>query len=143
MSLWALGNSLARAGRIDSAVGAYEALARRPRIARYRVYGFLGPLAARGRDRLRAAAYEDSLTLPIPGMNVFDAAIRIYYRAIIAAQLGERDRAVRLLQEALAAGLPMTLDSLHVDPGLHPLRGHPAFDAMVRLDDPKGPVAAP
>jgi tetratricopeptide (TPR) repeat protein len=142
-SLWALGNVLFLAGEIDSARRIYREATRRGRIVRYQVEGFEGMVAASDGRRAEAEAWADSLATSAPQFNVFDASIRIYYRARIAAQLGEPDRAISLLQESLAAGLPgnVPMDSVHIEPPLYRLRGHPAFDAMVRLDDRRSLVA--
>jgi serine/threonine protein kinase/tetratricopeptide (TPR) repeat protein len=57
-----------------------------------------------------------------------------YGRACIAAQLGERDRAMRLLGQALGQGYRFSVH-LHRDVDLEPLRGHPAFEALLRPRD--------
>ena len=60
-----------------------------------------------------------------------------YWRASIAAALGDRDDAVRLLRQAFAEGLWFVgtfEDMRHGDMNLDPLRGYPPF---VRLMAPK------
>ena len=144
VSLWALGSVLYRAGYVDSAELAFELMRKRGSCCGgYRVHGFFGALAATRGDRALALAYDDSLATPAPRLTVWDRATMIYYRARIAAQLGERERAVALLQEAMALGWPPGLDSIHIEPELEPLRGLPAFDQLVRLDDGRQLIASP
>jgi hypothetical protein len=57
-----------------------------------------------------------------------------YYRAGIAANLGERERAVELLRDAFAQGQYFGY-SLHNSLALEPLRGYPPFEELIR---PKG-----
>jgi DNA-binding SARP family transcriptional activator len=57
-----------------------------------------------------------------------------YWQACIAAQLGDRRRAVALLREAFAQGQIFSV-SLHRDRWLDPLRGYPPFEELMR---PKG-----
>jgi tetratricopeptide (TPR) repeat protein len=57
-----------------------------------------------------------------------------YWRASIAAALGDRDDAVRFLRQAFAEGLPFTLgydEMRHDDMNLDPLRGYPPFDRLM------------
>jgi tRNA A-37 threonylcarbamoyl transferase component Bud32/tetratricopeptide (TPR) repeat protein len=57
--------------------------------------------------------------------------VNTYLRARIAAQLGEPDRAVRLLRQAWREG-HVTRPVAHDDPDLRPLRDHPAFREFMR-----------
>jgi tetratricopeptide (TPR) repeat protein len=57
-----------------------------------------------------------------------------YTRAVIAAQLGQLDRALELLRQAQANGLHFG-PHLHTDPDLAPLRTHAGFREWLR---PKG-----
>ena len=57
-----------------------------------------------------------------------------YLRASIAAQLGERDEAIRLLQQAVSRGFSRW-GSFHVDTAFEPLRDDPEFQEIIR---PKG-----
>jgi hypothetical protein len=52
------------------------------------------------------------------------------WRARIAAQLGDRDRAVDLLREAYSRGASYGL-WLHNDPLLDDLRGYPPFERFI------------
>lgn len=57
-----------------------------------------------------------------------------YWRACIAAQLGEKDRAVSLLGQAFGQGLWFSVD-LHRSLYLEPLRGYPPYEALVKPKD--------
>ncbi len=57
-----------------------------------------------------------------------------YYRAAIAAGLGDKERAVELLREAFAQGLPYWFD-LHSSLSLEPLWDYPPFQELLK---PKG-----
>lgn len=57
-----------------------------------------------------------------------------YARAAIAARLGDRSSAIRLLQQAVAAGFN-DWERLHVDIDFDSLRGDPEFCELLR---PKG-----
>ena len=56
------------------------------------------------------------------------------WRARIAALLGERDEAVRLLWQSVGEGTSFGM-SMHADPDLEPLLGYPPFEEFIR---PKG-----
>lgn len=67
-----------------------------------------------------------------------------YWRAAIAAALGERDQAVDLLAEALSAGLTWYAFGpvfgfpkwdFHIDPDFESLRGYPRFEALTGPQD--------
>lgn len=56
-----------------------------------------------------------------------------HWRAAIAARLGERERAVSLLREAISQGDDYGINpSLHADQYFAPLRGYPAFEALLK-----------
>jgi tetratricopeptide (TPR) repeat protein len=57
-----------------------------------------------------------------------------YWRARIAALLGERDEAVRLLWQSVGEGVSFGM-SMHADPDLEPLLDFPPFQEFIR---PKG-----
>ena len=57
-----------------------------------------------------------------------------YWRACIAAQLGQRDGAMRLLQQAASQGLEFSSEP-HRDINLEPLWDHPPFKELIA---PKG-----
>jgi tetratricopeptide (TPR) repeat protein/TolB-like protein len=103
--------------------------------------GLLGVLAAQRRDR-HAAQRIDSLlgTVRRPYLR----GLPSYWRAAIAAQLGEREKAVTLLLEASAEGAAVEFlasqgllrgHGLHSDYYFEPLRDYPPFQEMLR---PKG-----
>jgi DNA-binding SARP family transcriptional activator/TolB-like protein len=129
---WALGNTLRNLGEVDSAKSAYMALHRRiPGM--YRFHGELAVVAAMTRNVSEFAHFDSLLARPESNWNNFDASLRIWYRARAAALLGERAEALQLLQTAVARGVPVDLDSIHIDPDFHTLRGLPAFDELTRL----------
>jgi tetratricopeptide (TPR) repeat protein len=91
------------------------------------VQGVRGLAAASAGDREVAEAMDRRLA-------AFDDPYRrnavIWSRACIAAQLGERERAVELLHEA-----PGRAFELHVSPYLEPLHGYPPFEELL---EPEG-----
>jgi tetratricopeptide (TPR) repeat protein/predicted Ser/Thr protein kinase len=93
--------------------------------------GSLGVLAARlGEHDEARATLEDLRRLDDPylfGNNT-------YWAACIAAQLGERERAVELIRQALSQGFHVGIE-LHTDMNLEPLHGYPPFE---ELRQPKG-----
>jgi len=97
-------------------------------------WGWLGVLAAKGGDREGALRISSQLGERVgpPDENPARATV---YRAIIAAHLGDRDRAMVLLGLALRQGWPTI--ALHTDMFglLEPLRDYPLFQELVR---PKG-----
>jgi len=92
--------------------------------------GYLGCLAARKDDKeeaLRISNLLENIKRPyIFGQHTF-------YRARIAALLGEKESAVRLIREALAQGLSYT--ALHPVMDLEPLQDYPPFQELIK---PKG-----
>ncbi len=93
-----------------------------------------GLTAARAGDRATALDMDRELA-EIPARGLL--AGNIYWRrAAIASQLGEPERAVELLREALAHGPgSFAYFDLHKDPYLAPLRGYPPFEELLK---PKG-----
>ena len=121
------------AGYADSARAIASDLARaHPKNEQYA--GLLGVLAARRGDRAEAARLDRLLV-------TLDRPLRrgqaLYWRACIAALLGERDTAVDLLARALDAGYVYQVRFLdaHVEPSFATLRAYPRFQALLR---PKG-----
>jgi DNA-binding SARP family transcriptional activator/TolB-like protein len=95
------------------------------------VHGQLGTLAARQGKRAEAeqiSAMLEALERP------YLFGEHTYWRARIAALLGERDEALALLRAAYAQGFKWWLP-LHSEPDLESLRDHPAFRELLR---PKG-----
>jgi tetratricopeptide (TPR) repeat protein len=99
------------------------------------VRGFLGTLAARRGDQDEAlrisGLLENDKTPYLFGLNTF-------YRANIAALLGEKELAVRLLREAHTQGINFNLFHYHSEPNvmdLEPLYDYPPFQEFMR---PKG-----
>jgi tetratricopeptide (TPR) repeat protein len=95
------------------------------------IQGALGSLAARRDQREEAeriAAWLEGLDRPfLHGANT-------YWKARIAAQLGNREEAVLLLHRAVREGFS-AWDDLHREPDLAPLRDYQPFRELLR---PKG-----
>jgi hypothetical protein len=101
-------------------------------------------LAVRGSLGINAAvighrdeAQRISDTLPI-GDNPWVKADRPYWRACIAARLGDKDRAIELLTESFSKGRSYMVPygaMLHAVPELEPLWNYPPFQELIR---PKG-----
>jgi tetratricopeptide (TPR) repeat protein len=92
--------------------------------------GYLGALAARRGDRATAIAADSALASL---RRAYLAGRHTYWRARIASLLGDRERAVTLLREALGEG--RTYPMLHGEGDFAPLHGMPAFQDLIR---PKG-----
>jgi DNA-binding SARP family transcriptional activator/TolB-like protein len=95
------------------------------------VHGQLGTLAARQGNRVEAeriSALLEALERP------YLFGEHTYWRARIAAVLGERDQAITLLRTAYAQGFKWWLP-LHSEPDFESVRDHPVFRELVR---PKG-----
>jgi len=122
--------ALLLAGRSDEAGAAYRQLAsEKPGQVDYA--GPLGVLAAQKGDRAEAMRVSEELR---QSSLRYLFGKQTYWRACIAAQLGEKEKAMELLREAFVQGLAFSLD-LHRDPGLEPLWNYPPFRELLR---PKG-----
>jgi DNA-binding SARP family transcriptional activator/tRNA A-37 threonylcarbamoyl transferase component Bud32/TolB-like protein len=93
--------------------------------------GFLGTLAARRGDRDDALRISESL---VGLADPYDFGREPYWQACIAAVLGDRERAMALLQDAYAQGRAFTI-WLHRDMDLENLHDYPPFQELLR---PKG-----
>jgi tetratricopeptide (TPR) repeat protein len=90
--------------------------------------GYRGILAARAGDRRVAEAVDRQLA----GLDAARSAGEpTYLRACIAAQLGERDRAVELLRGTVARGFAF-VNYLHTYTFLEPLHGYPPFEELIK-----------
>ena len=129
---YTLAEFLYAAERWDEAEELFEELiAERPDNVDWRAY--LGALAARRGDRPDALAVSAWLER---NEHPYWAGGSTYRRARIAALLGERERAVELLREALAEGAWLFFGlKAHTDIDLQPLRDYPPFQEFMR---PKG-----
>jgi DNA-binding SARP family transcriptional activator/TolB-like protein len=118
------------AGRWDEAETLYRQLASEDP-ASLSVLGYLGLLAARRGGHQEAEQIAEQLAQwDMP----YHRHVPMYWRAGIAAQLGQPERAVALLQEAFSQG--MQHGPWHrTDMDLDPLRDYPPFRELMR---PKG-----
>jgi serine/threonine protein kinase len=92
--------------------------------------GWLGVLAARKDDKEEALRISNILER-IDRPYIFGE--HTYWQARIASLLGEKEKAVRLLREALAQGVYYT--SLHPEMDFEPLQDYPPFSELIK---PKG-----
>jgi tetratricopeptide (TPR) repeat protein len=99
--------------------------------------GYVGVLAARRGDRAAALAADSALSAL---RRPYLAGRHTYWRARIAALLGDRERAVTLLQDALREGQIYSV--LHGQADLASLHGFPAFEELVRRAGDGAPGAA-
>jgi hypothetical protein len=90
--------------------------------------GFLGASEARLGDRRSAATMDSSLALV---QQPYIRGRHTLWRAQIAALLGDRDAAVRLLRQADAEGAVVAID-LHRESDFESLRDYPPFQDFVR-----------
>jgi tetratricopeptide (TPR) repeat protein/TolB-like protein len=103
-----------------------------------RFRGRLGVIAARSGERAAAERVAKQLGA-VERRYLFGE--HLFQRAAIAAQLGDKEKAVELLREAIAQGFGGTLDylgyaeCLHRVPEMAPLRGYPPFEELIK---PKG-----
>jgi tetratricopeptide (TPR) repeat protein len=121
-------------GRLDEARAIYEQLAREAPADSERALvwaGGRGVVTALRGERAAALRISDELgRLERP----FLFGVNTYERARIAAQLGEKDRAVDLLRVAIARGFILSSESnsLHVEPSFEALRGYPPFEEAIK-----------
>jgi tetratricopeptide (TPR) repeat protein len=125
------------AGEDEEAAALADAFVDSPSgIERALALGVLGAIAARRGDTAAALQYSARLA----GLTPLETSTRhTFWRARIAALLGDREEAIRLLRQALAEGLmPIRSTSqglfapIHVAPELLPLRGYAPFDRMLQ-----------
>jgi DNA-binding winged helix-turn-helix (wHTH) protein/tetratricopeptide (TPR) repeat protein/TolB-like protein len=100
-------------------------------------FGFMGVLEARIGNTDGARRIAEKLLTSEEADPIAERLVRperTYWRACIAAQLGECDEAVRLLQRSFAEGLRFS-DEFHRDINLEPLWDFPPFQELIA---PKG-----
>ncbi len=125
----ALAGAYYLAGRYSDARTIYENLLRQsPNNLNYQ--GYLGTIAARVRDTSEARRIDDLLKRT---NRPYLFGSQTYWRARIAAILGQQESAVALLREALAQGQSYT--RLHPDPDLDLLKDYPPFQELVKPKD--------
>ncbi|MFX0202728.1 MAG: protein kinase [Candidatus Hodarchaeota archaeon] len=93
--------------------------------------GHLGALAARKGDRKEAEKITQWLKENEP--KYWKGRTHIYWQACIASLLGDKERAVNLLREALKTGLEYPM--LHADMDLEPLKDYPPFQKLMKPKD--------
>jgi DNA-binding SARP family transcriptional activator/tetratricopeptide (TPR) repeat protein len=123
-----LGLSLYAAARLEEAAAAFEDVVRTdPEHVAARAH--LGIIAARLGDVDAARSVDTWLSnLPSSYLHGQDT----WWRACIAAALGQRHDAIRLLREAMAQGFGRNSLELHIQPALRSLRDDPDFRAILR-----------
>lgn len=115
------------AGRVDDARTALESLAKK--LPRDRgVVLSLAVISSQQGDSGNARRIEALLNLNTTQPSPADLLLE---RAILAASLGENDRAVGLLQDAFRMGFAWR-SVLHIVPGLEKLRGDGPYEDLVR-----------
>lgn len=125
-----LAGSLYAAERWDEARAIFERLAAADSTD-MEVKGYLGVLAAReGKERDARRSLEELRQSRRPYLY----GGNLYWCACIAAQLGERDRAVQFLREAFSQGAAMA-PLPREDMDLEPLHGYKPFEELMK---PKG-----
>jgi hypothetical protein len=131
-------------GELDQARALAERILRERLIGHVpEMMGSLGRIAARQGRRADALAISralaDSVTLFRGNKDVGRLHRYLYSRATIAARLGDREDAVRLLKDARAANPhafgPAHFIWMHKDPDLASLRGYPPFEALLAPKD--------
>jgi tetratricopeptide (TPR) repeat protein len=126
----ALAGSLYGAERWDEARTIFEKLASLDP-ADLGTKGYVGALAARRGDRNEAERIIGELR---QSRQPYRYGRDVYACACIAAQLGDRDRAVQFLREASSQGYAMVPQPL-IDMDLEPLHGYKPFEELMK---PKG-----
>jgi tRNA A-37 threonylcarbamoyl transferase component Bud32/tetratricopeptide (TPR) repeat protein len=120
-----LGETLYWGGKWDEASTLFERLAGHAKYG-VRAHGVLGVLAARREDVSAARAADDWLSAVDPRHRRGEVSV---WRARIAAALGERERAVELLEQAFREGQTRDYFGMY-GPGMAWFRQDPHFEAM-------------
>jgi tetratricopeptide (TPR) repeat protein len=92
--------------------------------------GTLGVLAARRGDREEAMEWSRRLEENGRQRGKFDQGSTQFNQALIAAQLGDLDRAMDLLREAYRRGRDYM--AMYFYPELEPLKDHPQYEEFMR-----------
>ena len=88
-------------------------------------------LAYLGRKAEAIAEGERSVVMMSTSKDAVSGAYNEHVLARIYAMFGEREKAIAMLRDVLAAPYPLTGAWLRIDPGFASLRGDPRFEALV------------
>jgi len=88
------------------------------------------------KDQAIATVERSARGLPV-SLDALFGPVRLVDKAKIYATLGERDRAVAALEEALSMPTYHAPASLRLDPLLASLRGYPPFERLMREKEPR------
>jgi TolB-like protein/tetratricopeptide (TPR) repeat protein len=83
-----------------------------------------------------ATAEQSVRELPV-SLDAFSGPRRLIDAAKVYATVGEKDRAVAALEQALSTPTDATPASLRLDPLLESLRGYPPFERLMREKEPR------
>jgi len=122
-----VGRAFLLAGRLDSALAHLQRALPDSSGNGIRVAGDIARIAARRGDTAKARAISDSLG---DRRRKWDRGVTPLVQAGIAAELGERERAIQLLSTTTRVGQSMA--NWHSRLELRALRGFPAFEALIK-----------
>jgi DNA-binding SARP family transcriptional activator len=128
-----MARALYRLGRLAAARAIFEALKSDTTVTPVSIDDLnvhIGYVAARQGDSARVAEVDRWLQDKVP----YRGAIRVLYRAWLAASMGDREAAMRLYRQALSEGAGYS-DEYHSAFELSSLRGYAPFEELMR---PKG-----
>jgi hypothetical protein len=128
---FATANVLLGMGRFDSAYARYVELA--PDTIHLNARARIGVTAAALHDTGTVRRIDEELKM-VATRRLYHKEAPTYWRAAIAAQLGDKELAVRLLNEAIKEGLSVGSE-MHRLPEFQSLRGYAQFEEILR---PKG-----
>src|SRR5689334_6085406 len=130
--IYARASVLWRAGRLQEARSILQSLAARDTgISRLRDLSQLGIVSARLNDEPAALLAEREIS---DANSPYQRGTRKLLQAEIAAAIGDRDRAVELLRQALSLGVGLEFlgGALLDNPDLTPLRGYPPYEELLK-----------
>jgi tetratricopeptide (TPR) repeat protein len=127
---WSFGYALQMVGRLDDLEDHIGRLMESKPI-NHQLSGWLGVVAAMRGDAERARQLVDEITMRDRPEGI---ALELYWRAAVAAHLGEKDSAVELLAEAFSKGLWQS-EVVLAPEDFEPLWDYPPFQELMK---PKG-----